>query len=123
MVKTGLANCLMNFTAKSTTDDVVDEPRVGDCDELDRYLRLPEIPLQTPDGKDQHILHWWKHHASEFPNLSKMPRQFLAALASSTSAERLFLAAGKIHDDLKKSTSEDTLEDMLTVAKNSLNSW
>ncbi len=44
MVKAGLAKCLMNFTAKSASDEAVCEPRVGDCDEVDRYLRLPEIP-------------------------------------------------------------------------------
>ncbi len=43
---------------------------------------------------------------------------FLAVLASSAASERLFSAAGKIHDDLKKNTSKATLEDMLTVAKN-----
>ena len=118
MVKAGLANFLMNFTAKSASDEVVCEPRVGDCDEVDRYLRLPEIPLQTPSGQDQDILHWWKQHEIEFPNLSKMARQFLAAPASSAAAERMFSAAGKMHDDLKKSTTEDTLEDMLIVAKN-----
>ena len=117
MCKAGLANFLMNFTAKPTPDEVV-EPRVGDSDEVERYLRLPEIPLQTPSGNDQDILLWWKQHESEFPNLSKMARQFLAAPASSAAAERLFSAAGKMHDDLKKSTLEDTLEDMLTVAKN-----
>ena len=47
-----------------------------------------------------------------------MARQFMAAPASSASVERLFSAAGKMHDDLKKSTTEETLEDMLTVAKN-----
>ena len=117
MCKAGLANFLMNFTAKPTPDEVV-EPRVGDCDEVERYLRLPEIPLQTPSGNDQDILLWWKQHESEFPNLSKMARQFLAAPASSAAAERLFSAAGKMHDDLKKTTSENLLEDMLTVARN-----
>jgi hypothetical protein len=99
----------MNFTDKYTPDEFVGEPRVGDCDEDDRYLRLPEIPLLTPSGQDQDILHWWMQHASKFPSLSKMARQFLAAPASSTSTERLFSAAGKMHDGLKKSTSEDTL--------------
>ena len=89
MVKAGLANFLMNFTAKSASDEDVCEPRVGDCDEVDRYLRLLEIPLQTPSGQDQDILHWWKQHENEFPNLSKMARQFLAAPASSAAAERL----------------------------------
>jgi len=91
---------------------------VGDCDEVERYLRLPEIPLTTPSGQDQDILHWRKSHISEFPNLSKMARQFMAALASYGLAERLFFAVGKMHDDLKKSTTEETLEDMLTVSKN-----
>ena len=75
------------------------------------------IPWQTPSGQDQDILHWWKSHTSAFPNLTKMARQFLAAPASSTSSERLFSFAGKMHDDLKKSTAEETLEDMLTVSK------
>ncbi len=92
--------------------------QVGDCDEVERYLRLPEIPLVTPAGHDQDILYWWKAHATEIPNLSKMARQVLAAPASSATAERLFLAAGKMHDDLKKITSEETIEDMLTVANN-----
>jgi hypothetical protein len=42
----------------------------------------------------------------------------LAAPASSASAGQLFSAASKMHDDLKKSTFEDTLEDMLAVAQN-----
>jgi hypothetical protein len=115
MVKAGAANFLMNFTAKPAPERVV--TYVGDRNEVERYLRLPEIPLQTPSGQDQGILHWWKSHTSEFPNLSKMARQFSAVPASSASAERLFLAARKMHDDLKKSTTEETLQDMLTVAK------
>ena len=47
-----------------------------------------------------------------------MARQFFAALASSASTERLFSNAGKMHDDLKKSTTEENLEDALTVSKN-----
>jgi len=120
MVKAGLTNFPLNFTAKPTSVEEVVVTQVRDCDEVERYLRLPKIPLQTSSGHDKDILYWWKTHSSEFPNLSKMARQFLASPASSTSAERLFSAAGKMHDDLKKSTSEDTLEDMLDVAKNVL---
>ena len=47
-----------------------------------------------------------------------MARQFLAAPASSASAERLFSGAGKMHDDLKKATKEGTLEMQLFVAAN-----
>jgi hypothetical protein len=89
---------------------------MGVCDEVDRYLRLPEIPLQTPSGQDMDALYWWKQHASEYPNLSKLARQLLAAPTFSVSAERMFSTAGKMHDDLKKSTTKYTLEDMLTIA-------
>ncbi len=118
MVKAGLANLLLNLTAKPTSVEQVVVTQMGECDEIERYLRLPEIPLQTSSGHGQDILYWWKTHSSEFPNLSKMARHFWAALASSASAERLFSATCKMHDDLKKSTFEDTLEDMLIVAKN-----
>ena len=69
-------------------------------------------------GNDQDILAWWRQEAPEFPHLSKMARQFLAAPASSASVERLFSSAGKMHDDLKKSTSEETLESMLIIGLN-----
>ncbi len=93
---------------------------MGDCDEVERYLRLPEIPVVTSAGHDQDILYWWNAHATEFPNLSKMATQFMAAPASSAAAERLFSVSRKMHDDLKNSTSEETLENMLTLAKNFL---
>jgi hypothetical protein len=115
MVKAGAANFFINFTTKPTPERVV--TYVGDCDEVERYLRLPEIPLQTPSGQDQEILHRRKSHTSEFSNLSKMARNSLAAPASPPSFERLFSAARKMHDDLKKSTREETLEDMLAVSK------
>ena len=118
MVKAGLASFLLNFTTKPTSVEEVVVTLLGDCDEVERYLRLPEISLQISSERDKNILYWWKTHSNEFPNLSKMARHFLAAPASSASAERSFSAAGKMHDDLKKITSEDTLEDMLIVAKN-----
>jgi hypothetical protein len=52
MVKAGLANFLLNFPAKPTIVEEVAVSQVGDCDEVERYLRLPEIPLQTSSGHD-----------------------------------------------------------------------
>ena len=52
MVKPGLANFLINFTAKPTSEEGVAVTQVGDCDEVERYLRLREIPLQTSSGYD-----------------------------------------------------------------------
>lgn len=116
----GLASFMSNFSnlvpeteGKGPTGGTSPE-----YEEVNRYLRLPQIPLQTSTGEDQDILLWWKDHAPSFPHLAKMARQFLAAPASSASAERLFSGAGKMHDDLKKATKEGTLEMQLFVAAN-----
>jgi hypothetical protein len=71
--------------------------------------------LHNASGHAHDILYWWKQHAPDFLFLSKMARQFLAALASSAGAERLFFGAGKMHDDLKKSTNEFTFENQLMI--------
>jgi hypothetical protein len=81
-------------------------------------LRFPQIALHNASGHDHDILYWWKQHAPDFPFLSRMGRTFLAALASSASAERLFSGAGKMHDDLKKSIDELTLEKQLLISMN-----
>ena len=86
MMKAVLAKLLLNFTAKPTSVEEVVVTQVEDCDEVERYLRLPEISLQTSSRHDQDILYWLITHSSEFPNLSKMARQLLAAPASSASA-------------------------------------
>ena len=44
-----------------------------------------------------------------------MAREPLAAPVSSAGIERMFYRAGKMHDDLKKKTSETTLERNLKV--------
>ena len=79
---------------------------------------MPQIPVQDCAGHDQDILAWWREHHLQLPHLSKMARQFLAAAASSASAERLFSSAGKMHDDLKRSTCDPTLESALIVGMN-----
>ena len=47
MAKAGLANFFLNFTAKPTSIEEVVVTQVGDRDEVERYLSLPKIPLQT----------------------------------------------------------------------------
>ena len=43
--------------------------------------------------------------------LAKMVKQYFAAPGSSGGVERVFSAAGKMHDDLKKSAKDATLEE------------
>ncbi len=114
----GLANFFNNFVSKRIEAPEINNVLGADVYEVERYLRMPQIPVQDSTGADQNILLWWKENESMLPNLSKMARQFLAAPASPASAERLFSGAGKMHDDLKKYTLEPTLEDMLIVGHN-----
>jgi hypothetical protein len=110
-----------NFASSSSAPSTSSTPSIVPStvgSEIERYLRLPQIPVIDSSGKDQDILDWWRHEAPDFPHLSKMARQFLSAPASSASVERLFSSAGKMHDDLKKNTSEETLESQLIVGLN-----
>ena len=50
--------------------------------------------------------------------LAKMDKQYLAAPFSSAGVERVFSAAGKMHDDLRKSAKDSTLEHSLCAAFN-----
>ena len=94
------------------------QPPVTLYDDVNVYLRMPQIPMQDISGNDQDILLWWRDNSPSFPHLAKMARQFLAAPASSACSERLFSSAGKMHDDLKKNTSEDTMESQPIVCLN-----
>ena len=100
-------------------EDTVDEPVVAvtRTSEVDKYLQLPALPT-CRHGKDSCPLEWWSLHQHELPHLAKMVRQFLALPASSAGVERLFSAAGRLHDDLKKAIKEDTLSMQLEVKVN-----
>ena len=88
-------------------------------EEVHTYLSLPQSPHSSPSGVEFDLLEWWKTHAHMFPNLSRMARQYLALPASSAGVERLFSAAGRMHDAFRKNTKESTLEQQLTVFQNS----
>ena len=64
------------------------------------------------------VLDWWKDKEKVWPTLAKMVKQYLAQPASSAGVERVFSAAGKMHDDLRKSAKDDTLEHSLFAAFN-----
>eukprot|EP00873_Tetraselmis_striata_P013611 jgi/Tetstr1/433875/TSEL_023055.t1 len=86
--------------------------------EVEEYLKLPQVNPINDDGTDFDLLAWWKARQTIFPHMSKMARQFHAFPATSAGVERLFSAAGRMHNDFKKSTSETTLEHALIVYKN-----
>ena len=61
---------------------------------------------------------WWKLKETKWPTLAKLVKQYLAAPASSAGVERVFSAAGKMHDDLRKAEKDSTLEHSLFAAFN-----
>ena len=82
-------------------------------DELEEYL---SSPLETDMELD--LLAYWELKESTWPKLAKMAKQFLAAPFSSGGVERVFSAAGKMHDDLRKAEKDSTLEHSLFAAFN-----
>jgi hypothetical protein len=98
-------------------EEVPEEPEFVLHTEVDAYLQLPALPFQRR-GIDSNPLDWWSVNGPNMPHLCKMARQFLAMPASSAGPERVFTSAGKMHDDQKKSLSEDVLCMMLDVKMN-----
>ena len=85
-------------------------------DELEEYL---SSPLET--DMDLDLLKYWKLKETTWPKLAKlakMAKKYLAAPFSSGGVERVFSAAGKMHDDLRKSEKDSTLEHSLFAAFN-----
>ena len=96
-----------------TSNNIAVPPTQGLVDELAKYLALPQ-----EHDTDLDVLAWWRLNKTQFPILSKMARQFLAAPATSAGPERLFRLAGRMHDDMKKATSEGTMQHTLMAAVN-----
>ena len=74
------------------------------------------LPLETDMNLD--LLAYWKLKESQWPKLAKMVKQYLSAPFSSAGVERVFSAAGKMHDDLRKSEKDSTLEHSIYAAFN-----
>jgi len=88
-------------------------PAAPECDELEEYL---SAPMETDQDID--VLAWWKLKERQWPKLVKMVRQYFAAPASSAGVERVFSAAGKMHNDLRKAMKDTSLEHSLFAAYN-----
>ena len=86
--------------------------------EVDKYLALPQQRAILSNGEEASPLDWWRGYSDTLPHLAKMARQFLALPASSAGPERLFHAAGRMHDDMKKRTLDTTPEHALNVYAN-----
>ncbi|KAL1514647.1 hypothetical protein AB1Y20_003739 [Prymnesium parvum] len=98
---------------KKRAELLPDEPTRPQRDELEEYLNEEEEV-----DVDMDVLKWWRGQESRWPKLSKMVKQYFASPASSAGVERVFSAAGKMHDDLKKAAKDSTLQHSLFAATN-----
>ena len=96
---------------ETAADDDEDDPRM---EEVEKYLALPQLA----DAPGFDLLAWWKLHSSMFPNLARMARCYLASPASSAGVERLFSEAGDTYSDKRKNLKEETMMQLLYIAKN-----
>jgi len=92
-------------------------------DELDRYLRFDAAPISEQEqdentrsnepSREEVLLNpllWWKIHATEFPTIALMARDYLAIPATSVSVEHVFSKSRHICTDLRSSLKESTIK-------------
>ena len=78
----------------STTSMDFDVVSVEGEAQLQAYMQVQQEPNDTDP------LMWWKQHQQEFPDLTRMARQYLAVPATSASPERFFSRVGLVQTDL-----------------------
>ena len=71
-----------------------------------------EFKMYCDDNKrlrGSDILGWWKSNSKNYPNLSKMAKDYLAIPGTSTSSERLFSSGKHLISDTRQSLSPSTI--------------
>jgi hypothetical protein len=79
-------------------------PRVPHQEELENYLSI------GPEDRDENVLIYYKKLANQWPNMSIMAREYLAAAATSASSIRGFSSGSDILGMTRHSMSPLTME-------------
>ena len=75
--------------------------------QLQVYMQVQQVTNDTDP------LMWWKHRQQEFPDLTRMARQYLSVPATSASPERFFSRVGLVQTDLRGSLLDTTMIDLM----------
>lgn len=75
--------------------------------QLQAVMQVQQVPNDTDP------LMWWKHHQKEFPDLTRMTRQYLTVPDTSVSPERFFSRVGLVQTDLCGSLLDTTMIDLI----------
>jgi len=93
----GMSTASMDFDVSSVEGEA----------QLHAYMQVQQVPNDTDP------LMWWKQHQQEFPDLSRMARQYLAVPVTSASPERFFSRVGLVQTDLRGSLLDTTMIDLM----------
>ncbi len=75
--------------------------------QLQVYMQVQPVPNDTDP------LMWWKQHQEEFPDLTRMARQYLTVPATSASPDRFFSRVGLVQTDLRGRLLDTTMIDLM----------
>ena len=74
---------------------------------LQAYMQVQQVPNDTDP------LMWWKQHQQEFPDLTRMARQYLTVPDTSASPERFFSRVGLVETGLCGRLLDTTMIDLM----------
>ena len=93
----------------STTSMDFDVSSVEGESHLQSYMQVQQVTNDTDP------LMWWKQHQQEFPDLSRMTRQYLTVPVTSVSPVRFFSRVGLVQTDLWGILLDTTMTDLMWV--------
>jgi hypothetical protein len=91
----------------STTSMDFEVSSVEGESQIQSYMQVQQVPNDTDP------LMWWKEHQQEFPDLTRMARQYLTVPATSGSPERFFSRVGLVQTDLYGRLLDTTMIDLM----------
>ena len=71
---------------------------------VEQYLAEPLIEFHRSNCYD-----WWRDNKARFPQLAKLAQQYLAALPTAISLEKVFSGASDLHDEKQNQKNRDSV--------------
>ena len=102
---------LLDVISEIITDSIGDIPAT--TSEVEKFLSDPLLDYKTGNPYT-----WWAENKRMFPNLSSLAQHYLCPPATSVPSERLFSAAGNLHDDKRNRILPTLTEDLLFIQNN-----
>jgi hypothetical protein len=80
--------------------------------ELQRYIEEPLLPRHCDP------LNWWKTHAYNYPNLSRVVREKFGTVATSVPCERVFSKTGELLSARRNRLGSEKVKQIMFINKN-----